>query len=154
MMPANDATDSRPEGATSDSEGHELAAQPVVVREDEREWEALRDDEAAGSDAAAYKTLISGGLTRSESLTLGVARIPPGAALSTHRHRQPEVYLMLAGEGSVRVGAGIRPIRVGPAVFVPGDTVHSCENTGASELRLAYVLAADSFDDVEYVFED
>ena len=154
MMPANDATDSRPEGATSDSEGHELAAQPVVVREDECEWEALRDDEAAGSDAAVYRTLISGGLTRSESLSLGVAKIPPGAAFSTHRHRQPEVYLVLAGEGSVRVGAGIRPIRVGSAVFVPGDTVHSCENTGASELRLAYVLAADSFDDVEYVFED
>ena len=36
-MPANDATDSRPEGATSDSEGHGLAAQPVVVREDELE---------------------------------------------------------------------------------------------------------------------
>ena len=86
MMPANDATDSRPEGATSDSEGHELAAQPVVVREDEREWEALRGDEAASSDAAVYRTLISGGLTRSESLTLGVAKIPPGAAFSTHRH--------------------------------------------------------------------
>ena len=59
---------------------------------------------------------------------------------------------MHAGEGSVRVGGAVRPLRAGSAVFVPGDAVHSCENTGATELRLAYVLAADSFGDVEYVF--
>ena len=125
---------------------------PVVVGEDERAWEALEDEEA--SDSVLFKTLISGGLTRSEALTAGVAKIPPGAALSRHRHRQAEVYLVLAGVGSVRVGDGVRSVRAGSAVFVPGNTFHSCENTGASELRLAYVLAADSFEDVEYVFED
>jgi quercetin dioxygenase-like cupin family protein len=126
--------------------------EPVVVGEDERAWEALGDEEA--SDSVLFKTLISGGLTRSEALTAGVAKIPPGATLSEHRHRQHEVYLVLAGEGSVRVGEGVRAVRAGSVVFVPGDTFHSCENTGASELRLAYVLAADSFEDVEYVFED
>ena len=54
----------------------------------------------------------------------------------------------------VRVGSEARPIEAGAAVFIPGDAVHSCENTGASDLRFAYVLAADSFDDVEYIFED
>ena len=131
---------------------HRMDEVPVVVGEDERAWEVMGDEEAPGS--ALFKTLISGGLTRSEALTAGVAKIPPGAALSRHRHRQAEVYLVLAGEGSVRVGDGVRFIRAGSAVFVPGDTFHSCENTGASELRLAYVLAADSFEDVEYVFED
>jgi mannose-6-phosphate isomerase-like protein (cupin superfamily) len=126
--------------------------EPVVVGEDERAWEALGDEEA--SDSVLFKTLISGGLTRSEALTAGVAKVPPGAALSRHHHRQAEVYLVLAGEGSVRVGDGVRSVRAGSAVFVPGGALHSCENTGASELRLAYVLAADSFEDVEYVFED
>jgi mannose-6-phosphate isomerase-like protein (cupin superfamily) len=126
--------------------------EPVVVGEDERAWEALGDEEA--SDSVLFKTLISGGLTRSEALTAGVAKVLPGAALSRHRHRQAEVYLVLAGVGSVRVGDGVRSVRAGSAVFVPGGALHSCENTGASELRLAYVLAADSFEDVEYVFED
>ena len=128
--------------------------EPVVVDVDESGWETMQDEETAGPDAVFYKTLISGDLTRSEALTLGVAKVPPGAALVEHRHRQAEVYLVLAGEGSVRVDAGVRPVRAGSAVFVPGDAVHSCENTGASELRLAYVLAADSFEDVEYVFAD
>src|SRR5215210_4342565 len=126
--------------------------EPVVVGEDERTWEALRGEDATGS--VLFKTLISGGLTRSEALTAGVAKVPPGAALSRHRHRQAEVYLVLAGAGSVRVGDGVRSVRAGSAVFVPGGALHSCQNTGASELRLAYVLAADSFEDVEYVFED
>jgi quercetin dioxygenase-like cupin family protein len=125
---------------------------PVVVGEDERAWEGMEDEEA--SDRVLFKTLISGGLTRSEALTAGVAKIPPGAALFRHRHRQAEIYLVLAGEGSVRVGDGVRSVRAGSAVFVPGGAVHSCANTGASELRLAYVLAADSFEEVEYVFED
>ena len=128
--------------------------EPVVVDVDERGWETMQDEETAGPEAVFYKTLISGDLTPSEALTLGVAKIPPGAALSEHRHRQAEVYLVLAGEGSVRADAGVWPVRAGSAVFVPGDAVHSCENTGASELRLAYVLAADSFEDVEYVFDD
>ena len=129
-----------------------MRAGPVIVGEDERGWEAMRCGSSAVARDVLYKTLISGGLTRSESLTLGVAKIPPGAALSEHRHRQAEVYLVLAGEGSVRVGGAVRPLRAGSAVFVPGDAVHSCENTGATELRLAYILAADSFGDVEYVF--
>ena len=131
-----------------------MEAEPVVVEEAERGWERMQGEEAVGPAAVLYKTLISGNLTRSEALTVSVAKIPPGAALSEHRHRQPEVYLVLAGEGSVRIGAGVRPVRAGSAAFVPGDVVHSCENTGASELRLAYILAADSFEDVEYVFED
>jgi mannose-6-phosphate isomerase-like protein (cupin superfamily) len=84
----------------------------------------------------------------------GIASIPPGEALHEHRHRQAELYLVLEGNAMVRVGSVARPIEAGSAVFIPGNAVHSCENTGASDLRFAYVLAADSFDDVEYIFED
>ena len=78
----------------------------------------------------------------------------PGEALHEHRHRQAEIYLVLEGNGMVRIGSEAHPIEAGSAVFIPGDAVHSCENTGSSDLRFAYVLAADSFDDVEYIFED
>ena len=97
-----------------------MEAEPVVVEEAERGWERMQGEEAVGPAAVLYKTLISGNLTRSEALTMGVAKIPPGAALSEHRHRQAEVYLVLAGEGSVRIGARVRSVQ---AVFVPGDVV-------------------------------
>ncbi len=128
--------------------------EPIVSRESEREWETWSEEDVARRGLVHWKTLISAGVTQSEQLTMGIASIPPGEALHEHRHRQNEVYLVLEGNGMVRVGADAHPIEAGSAVFIPGDAVHSCENTGASDLRFAYVLAADSFDDVEYIFED
>jgi quercetin dioxygenase-like cupin family protein len=131
-----------------------LNQEPVVLREAELEWETWEEDDGVERDSVFWKTLLSDEATGTQELTVGVAKMPPGGTLREHRHRQAEVYLMLAGSGSVRVGGEPRSVEAGSAVFIPGDAVHSCENTGASELRVAYILAADSFDDVEYVFEN
>jgi mannose-6-phosphate isomerase-like protein (cupin superfamily) len=101
-----------------------------------------------------WRTLISGDVTRSEALTMGIGRMPPGEALRRHRHRQAEVYLVLEGTGSVEIGAEARPVEAGSAVFIPGDVFHSLANTGTSDLRFAYVFPADSFGEVEYVFDE
>ena len=85
---------------------------------------------------------------------MGIAKIPPGEALREHRHRQAEIYFVLEGTGSVRIDGKARSIEVGSAVFIPGNVLHSCENTGASDLRFAYVFPANSFEEVEYVFEE
>ena len=128
--------------------------EPMVSRESDREWETWSEEDVPKRGLVHWKTLISAGVTPSEHLTMGIASIPPGGALHQHRHRQAEIYLVLEGNGMVRVGSEARPIEAGSAVFIPGDAVHSCQNTGASDLRFAYVFAADSFDDVEYIFED
>lgn len=129
--------------------------EPVVVREGDREWETWEDrGEVARRGLVYWKTLVSGDLTRSEGLTAGIAKIQPGEALRRHRHRQPEIYMILEGTGEVEIGSVARPVEAGDTVFIPGDTVHSCENTGASDLRFAYVFPADSFEEIEYVFED
>lgn len=131
-----------------------MSQEPVVVREKDREWETWQDEDVSRRGLVYWRTLVSGGITQSEALTLGIAKIPPGEALNEHRHRQAEIYLVLEGSGLVRIDSASRPVEAGTAIFIPGDALHSCENTGASELRIAYVLAADSFDDVDYVFED
>ena len=126
--------------------------EPVVVRESAREWETWPEEEAAKRGLVYWRTLVSGDVTRSEALTLGIAKMPPGEALHEHRHRQAEIYLVLEGTGSVRVEGKARPVGAGSAVFIPANAVHSCENTGASDLRFAYVFPASSFEEVEYVF--
>jgi oxalate decarboxylase/phosphoglucose isomerase-like protein (cupin superfamily) len=45
-------------------------------------------------------------------------------------------------------------VEVGSAVFIPDNVFHSLANTGASDLRFAYVFPANSFDEVEYVFDE
>ena len=128
-------------------------SEAAFVDEAEREWETWPEPLVEERGRIFWKTLVSSDLTPSDGLTLGVARLPPGEVLREHRHEQAEVYLVTAGEGLVTVDGEARSVGPGAAVFIPGNVVHSCANTGLGELRFAYVLAADSFADVEYVFE-
>ena len=128
--------------------------EPVVSREQDLEWETWDEEEIPRKGLVYWKTLISKGFTPSENLTVGFASLPPGGALNEHRHKQEEVYLVLEGSGLVRVGDEELTVEAGSVVFIPGDVLHSCENIGSSDLRAAYVFAADSFDEVEYVFGD
>jgi quercetin dioxygenase-like cupin family protein len=129
-----------------------MDAEPVVVGPEDRDWQGWPPEQAAVRGETEWKTLISAGLTQSESLTLGVARLPPGGALNAHRHEQAEVYLVLDGTGVVTVNGTRRGVGPGVAVFIPGNALHGIEATGEAELRFTYVFAADAFEDVEYVF--
>jgi quercetin dioxygenase-like cupin family protein len=129
-----------------------MDSEPVVVDQEAREWEAWPAEQVAQRGEAEWKTLISGGLTRSAGLTMGVARIPPGGSLRMHRHEQAEAYLVLEGTGVVTIGGTARALREGVAVFIPGNALHCVRATGMSDLRFAYVFAADSFAEVEYLF--
>jgi|SRR5215203_2864935 len=79
---------------------------------------------------------------------------PPNETLREHRHLQGEIYLVLEGTGSVTIDGKTRPVGAGTSVYIPGNALHSCENTGEGDLRFAYVFAANSFEEVEYVFEE
>lgn len=131
-----------------------MSAGPVVVQQGDREWEGWPEEQVAQRGDAQWKTLISAGATQSEGLTLGVARLPPGGALHTHHHAQPEAYLVLEGSGVVTIDGSARAIRQGMGVFIPGNARHSVTATADTDLRLAYVLAADAFEDIEYVFSE
>jgi mannose-6-phosphate isomerase-like protein (cupin superfamily) len=85
---------------------------------------------------------------------MGVAELPPGQPrqIVTHRHAQIEAYYILSGEGVVEIDGVEHPVRAGSAIYLPGDVEHGAVNTGPETLRLLYVFAADSFDQVEYRF--
>src|SRR5690349_8404326 len=114
-----------------------MNSEPVVVDQEAREWEAWPAEHVPQRGEAEWKTLISAGLTPSARLTMGVARLPPGGALRTHRHEQPEAYLVLDGTGVITIGGTARPLSEGVAVFIPGNALHSVQATGESELRFA-----------------
>ena len=61
---------------------------PVVIQEGTREWETWPDEEVAQKGLVYWRTLISGDVTRSEALTMGIGKMPPGEALHKHRHQQ------------------------------------------------------------------
>src|SRR4051794_31985641 len=113
--------------------------EPVVVDQEARAWTPWPADLVAERGEVEWKTLISAGLTPSEGLTMGVARLPPGGSLRAHRHEQQEAYLVLDGVARLTVDGTARTVGPGVAVFIPGNAVHSIEAAGDSEVRFAYV---------------
>jgi mannose-6-phosphate isomerase-like protein (cupin superfamily) len=126
-------------------------SRPVVLHEQDCELESWN---AETRRRVRWRTLLSADRTPTNSLTMGVAELPPGewTEFPTHRHAQVEAYYVLSGEGIVSISGVQHPVRAGSAVFLPGDAEHGALNTGTELLRLLYVFAADSFDQVEYRF--
>jgi quercetin dioxygenase-like cupin family protein len=121
---------------------------PPVLEEADRPVEGWHDERGH----LTWRTLFSAGATPTDTLVSGVAELPEGGFLALHRHDQAETYYVLSGEGVVTLDGVEHPIRPGSNVFIPGGHEHGARNTGAAVLRVFYVLAADDFGDVEYVF--
>lgn len=99
-------------------------------------------------------TLFSADRTPTSQLTAGIAELPVGAPRPArgHCHAQAELYYFVAGQGEVTVNGVSRPVAAGDAVLIPGGVEHLAYNTGSEPLRLLYVFAADSFDEIKYEF--
>jgi mannose-6-phosphate isomerase-like protein (cupin superfamily) len=106
-----------------------MSPEPVVVHQADRQWERWPEEEAAERGDAEWKTLISAGVTQSEALTLGLARLPANGTLRPHRHEQHEAYLVLEGTGVVTIDGSSRPVAPGATVLIPGNVVQSIEST-------------------------
>ena len=122
---------------------------PIVIHEDACSAEGWTDPVSGG---VQWWTLLSGDRTPSNALTCGVVEIGPGTAglMIPHRHAQPEVYHILAGEGVVTIDGRAYPLRQGATVFIPGGAEHGTRNTGAGPLRIFYVFAVDAIGEVVY----
>jgi len=73
-------------------------------------------------------------------LGYNVTAVPPGRrAFPFHNHRvNEEMFFILAGSGSVRIGAETFPIRSGDVIACPPggpETAHQIINTGKTELK-------------------
>jgi mannose-6-phosphate isomerase-like protein (cupin superfamily) len=83
----------------------------------------------------------------SVQLTLGAAEIDPGKEIPVHRHTVggryvEEGFFVLEGEGEVRVGEQVSPVRAGSfCVMSPAEGFHSIRNTGRSPLKFVMCFA-------------
>jgi mannose-6-phosphate isomerase-like protein (cupin superfamily) len=133
----------------SDHVNHE----PVIADAGAGDWEGWPRDQVAERGDVQWKTLISAGLTPTGALTAGVARLSAKGRLRAHRHDQAEIYVIVEGSGIVTIDGAGSEVAAGMTVFIPGGAIHSIEATAQAGLRFAYVLDADCFEDVTYVFD-
>jgi mannose-6-phosphate isomerase-like protein (cupin superfamily) len=120
----------------------------LVLQENDRQITSWNDHRGR----LTFRTLFSADSTATECFVTGVAELPEDGFLALHRHMQAETYYLLSGEGVVTLGGTDYRVHPGSSVFIPGSREHGIRNTGTLTLRFFYVLAADAFTDIEYVF--
>jgi len=62
-----------------------------------------------------------------------VLHIAPGKNNELHRHAHESLFVVLRGEGEVRVGEQWSPLRAGSVAFVPRWIFHQTRNTSPHE---------------------
>ncbi len=130
-----------------------MTSRPVLIAQAEVPVETSAEVAFGG---VSWRTLISGDRTPTEGLTMGVAEVLPDEAgrFRLHRHAQAEIYYILSGRGRMRIGDQAHDLAPGDTVFIPGMAWHAARCVGTETLRLLYVFAADSFEEVIYEFQD
>lgn len=71
----------------------------------------------------------------SDTYAMRVIEIQPGGHTPHHTHWFEHQNFILEGEGQVRIGSELHPVRPGDVIFVPGDVKHQYLNTGEVPLK-------------------
>src|ERR1043165_9653531 len=69
--------------------------------------------------------------------SLAEARLPVGGSTQEHYHgKTEEIYLILAGEGRMRIEGEMAEVKAGDAIAIPPGKKHKLWNTGQETLSL------------------
>lgn len=87
--------------------------------------------------------------------SLAEARVPVGGSTMPHYHpRTEEIYYILSGTGTMRIGPDKQPVVAGNAIAIPPGAPHQLVNTGAIELKLLCCCAPAYEHDDTVLIED
>jgi len=80
-------------------------------------------------------------LARGKHLFAGLNAFEPGQQHEPHAHcDRDKIYVVLAGEGEVRVGSETSAVGPGDMALAPAGVTHSMRNTGAARLVAMVVM--------------
>lgn len=91
-------------------------------------------------DGVFSHLLHSEGDAPDTDLTVTWVEVETGSEQVVHAHEPEQVYVIVAGEGRMRVGGTERDVSNGDTVHVPSNAEHGIRNTGDETLE--YISAA------------
>lgn len=84
--------------------------------------------------------LLSRGDVPDDQLAVTWVDVEPGGRQIPHHHPEVQVYVIVRGMGTMRVGDAEREVTMGELIHVPSGTLHGITNSG--DTVLSYVSAA------------
>ena len=79
-------------------------------------------------------------LIRVPAMSAGLYVLQPGEPDRQVPHHEDELYYVVGGQGTIRVGTEERPVAPGSAIFVPAGVAHHFHSI-AAELQVLVVFA-------------
>jgi mannose-6-phosphate isomerase-like protein (cupin superfamily) len=80
---------------------------------------------------------------RVPSLSMGLYRLPSNGIDPQQPHTEDEVYYIVSGRGSIRVGAEDRSVDAGSIVFVPAGVEHRFHSIAEDLTLLVFFAPAE-----------
>lgn len=91
-----------------------------------------------GERFGGYYKVLTPALDRPGGLGMNLSRIPPGRTMCPfHTHQiEDEIFYILSGQGTLRYGDALLPLRAGDCIACPAGTgvAHQIANTGEEDL--------------------
>ena len=84
--------------------------------------DAFELDDLVARQAASGRSYLE--FQRSTDLSAGLYVLPAGGIDRQQPHTEDEIYVVMAGRATIRVGAEDRPVRPGSVVFVAAGVEH------------------------------
>ena len=128
--------------------------QPVVDQADpdDVKWIGAGGDPR---DRGRFVEVVSGRLTGSERMLVGLAWFEPGDVHLLHHHpHADEWYYVIEGSALFTVGDEVVRGTPGTALFMPAGVAHRIENDGDQTLHIAWGFDRPELEDVGIVWDE
>ena len=131
-----------------------MMLKPTIINQTDLEWESWEDPDVAAKSPIRWKLLISSDRCQSNGIVTGIAEIPPNALLLLHHHEPEETYYVISGNGYMKIDDCEGHLCPGTAVFIPPNSKHTVRCIGAEPLVFIFTFARDSFEQINYIFDE
>jgi len=89
-------------------------------------------------------------LINTKDLVLGKCKIQSKGYLFKHKHKIPEYYYILSGDGFMRLGNSYQLLVKDNFIKIPKNTYHFTINPFNSDLEFLYIFTKGPFNKIKY----
>ena len=79
--------------------------------------------------------LVAESTVGAKHITTSLVEMEPDGIQKPHHHETEQCYMILEGQGVMKVDSEQAEVRVGDTIFVPSNSVHSLVNGGETVLK-------------------
>jgi mannose-6-phosphate isomerase-like protein (cupin superfamily) len=102
-------------------------------------------------DGLTSYILLQQGDISTDNLAITWVDVAPGCSQRPHSHAPEQVYVIISGQGRMRVGDEERDVVEGDLVYIPSNVVHSIVNLSNEVLR--YISASTPAFDLQALYD-